>query len=148
TSVRAAAAAFLGLAGPLWPISPAAAQTFPDRPVRFIVPIAPGGGADITTRAVAQNLTALWGQTVVVDNRAGGTGTIGLETAANARPDGYTISLVTGSHAARQAIEGKKLPYDLLRGFSHVTQVTAQSYVLVVNPSLPSKTIAEVVSQS
>ena len=128
--------------------APAAAQAFPERPVRFIVPIAPGGGADITTRAVAQKLTALWGQTVVVDNRSGGTGTIGLETAANARPDGYTITLVTGSHAARQAIEGKKLPYDLVRGFSHITQVTAQSYVLVVNPSMPAKTIAEVVAHS
>ena len=143
---RAAAAAALMLL--LSASAPAVAQAFPERPVRFIVPIAPGGGADITTRAVGQKLTALWGQTVVVDNRAGGTGTIGLETAANARPDGYTISLVTGSHAARQAIEGKKLPYDLVRGFSHVTQVTAQSYVLVVNPSVPAKTIAEVVSQS
>jgi tripartite-type tricarboxylate transporter receptor subunit TctC len=143
---RAAAAAALML--PVAASSPAVAQTFPERPVRFIVPIAPGGGADITTRAVAQKLTALWGQTVVVDNRSGGTGTIGLETAASSRPDGYTISLVTGSHAARQAIEGKKLPYDLVRGFSHITQVTAQSYVLVINPSVPAKTIAEVISQS
>jgi len=129
-------------------LAPAAAQAFPDRPVRFIVPIAAGGGGDITTRAVAQKLSALWGQNVVVDNRAGGTGAIGLEIAANARPDGYTISLCTGSHAARQAIQGKKLPYDLLNGFSHVTQVTAQSYVLVVNPSVPAKTIAELVSHS
>ena len=128
--------------------APAAAQAFPDRPVRFIVPIAAGGGGDITTRAVAQKLAALWGQNVVVDNRAGGTGAIGLEIAANARPDGYTISLCTGSHAARQAIQGKKLPYDLVNGFSHVTQVTAQSYVLVVNPSVPAKTIAELVSHS
>ena len=128
--------------------TPAAAQAFPDRPVRFIVPIAAGGGGDITTRAVSQKLAAVWGQNVVVDNRAGGTGTIGLETAANARPDGYTISLCTGSHAARQAIQGRKLPFDLLRGFSHVTQVTAQSYVLVINPSVPAKTIAELVSHS
>jgi len=133
----------LALAAP-----PATAQAFPDRPMRFIVPIAAGGGGDITTRAVAQKLSALWGQNVVVDNRAGGTGAIGLEIAANARPDGYTISLCTGSHAARQAILGKKLPYDLLRGFSHVTQVTAQSYVLVINPSVPAKTIAELVAHS
>ena len=127
---------------------PAAAQSFPARPVRFIVPIAPGGGGDITTRAVAQKLNALWGQNVVVDNRAGGTGSIGLEIAANARPDGHTISLVTGTHAARQAMQGKKLPYDLLRGFSHVTQVTAQSYLLVVNPSVPAKTIPELLAVS
>lgn len=128
-------------------LSTAIAQPFPSRPVRFIVPIAPGGGGDITTRAVAQKLSALWGQNVVVDNRAGGTGAIGLETAANARPDGYTITLSTGSHAALQAM-GRKRPFDLLRDFSHVTQVTAQSYVLVVNPSVPAKTVAELVSHS
>jgi tripartite-type tricarboxylate transporter receptor subunit TctC len=127
---------------------PAAAESFPNRPVRFIVPIAAGGGGDITTRAVAQKLAALWGQNVVVDNRAGGTGAIGLEIAANARPDGYTISLCTGSHAARQAMQGRKLPYDLLRGFTHVTQVTAQSYVLVLNPAVPAKTIPELVAES
>jgi tripartite-type tricarboxylate transporter receptor subunit TctC len=146
--LRAALAAGLVLSGFLVAASPAAAQAFPARPVRFIVPIAPGGGGDITTRAVAQKLSALWGQNVVVDNRAGGTGTIGLETAANARPDGYTISLVTGSHAARQAMQGKKLPYDLVGGFSHVTQVTAQSYVLVINPSVPVKTIPELLAHS
>src|SRR6185295_17950667 len=75
-------AAFLVLAGLLAPASPATAQSYPTRPVRFIVPIAPGGGGDLTTRAVAQKLQALWGQNVVVDNRAGGTGTIGLETTA------------------------------------------------------------------
>lgn len=80
---------------------------YPSRPVRFIVPIAPGGGGDLTTRAMGQKLQALWGQNVVVDNRAGGTGTIGLEITANARPDGYTISLCTGSHAAHQAMQTK-----------------------------------------
>jgi tripartite-type tricarboxylate transporter receptor subunit TctC len=146
--LRAAVAASLLLSGFLLAALPAAAQYFPGRPVRFIVPIAPGGGGDITTRAVAQKLAALWGQNVVVDNRPGGTGAIGLEIAANARPDGYTVSLVTGTHAARQAIQGKKLPYDLVRGFSHVTQVTAQSYVLVVNPAVPAKTIPELVAYS
>jgi tripartite-type tricarboxylate transporter receptor subunit TctC len=146
--LRAAVAASLLLSGFLLAALPAAAQSFPGRPVRFIVPIAPGGGGDITTRAVAQKLAALWAQNVVVDNRPGGTGAIGLEIAANARPDGYTVSLVTGTHAARQAIQGKKLPYDLVRGFSHVTQVTAQSYVLVVNPAVPAKTIPELVAYS
>jgi len=127
--------------------SPASAQTYPARPVRFIVPIAPGGGGDRTARAVAQKLQALWGQNVVVDNRPGGTGTIGLETTANARPDGYTVSLCTGSHAARQAMQ-VKLPYDLLRSFSPVTQVTAQSYVLVVNPAVPAQTVAELVAHA
>ena len=140
-------AAGLMLAGLLAAASPATAQSYPSRPVRFIVPIAPGGGGDLTTRAVAQKLQALWGQNVVVDNRAGGTGTIGLETTANSRPDGYTISLCTGSHAARQAMQ-TKLPYDLLRSFTHVTQVTAQSYVLVINPSVPARTVADLLARA
>ena len=135
------------LAALLVAASPATAQPYPSRPVRFIVPIAPGGGGDLTTRAVAQKLQALWGQNVLVDNRAGGTGTIGLETAANARPDGYTISLCTGSHAARQVMQ-TRLPYDLLRSFTPVTQVTAQSYVLVVNPSVPARTVAELITRA
>lgn len=115
--------------------------------MRFIVPIAPGGGADITARTVAQKLSSMWGQHFVVDNRSGGTGTIGLDIAAKSRPDGYTITFVTGSHAARQAIQ-KKLPYDLMKDFAPVTQLTAQSYVLVINPGIPAKTIQELVSQA
>ena len=137
----------LTLAGLLLAAWPAAAQPYPARPVRFIVPIAPGGGGDLTTRAMGQKLQALWGQNVVVDNRAGGTGTIGLDITANARPDGYTISLCTGSHAAHQAMQ-TKLPYDLLRSFTLVTQVTAQSYVLVVNPSVPTRTLAELLARA
>ena len=144
---RATFAVRLTLAGLLFAAWPAAAQSYPSRPVRFIVPIAPGGGGDLTTRAVGQKLQVLWGQNVVVDNRAGGTGTIGLEITANARPDGYTISLCTGSHAARQAMQ-TKLPYDLLRSFTHITQVTAQSYVLVVNPSVPVRTVAELLARA
>jgi tripartite-type tricarboxylate transporter receptor subunit TctC len=73
--------------------SAALAQEFPSRPVRFMIPLAPGGGADITVRAVAQRLSAIWGQSVIVDNRPGGTGAVGLETAARAQPDGYTITM-------------------------------------------------------
>ncbi len=144
---RAALAAGLMLVGLLVAVWPAIAQPYPSRPVRFIVPIAPGGGGDLTTRAVAQKLQALWGQNVVVDNRAGGTGTIGLEITATARSDGYTVSLCTGSHAARQAMQ-TKLPFDLLRSFTHLTQVTAQSYVLLVNPSVPARTVAELLARA
>jgi tripartite-type tricarboxylate transporter receptor subunit TctC len=150
SQLRAAIAATLSLFGVLlaaYSVTPAVAQLYPSRPVRFIVPIAPGGGADITARAVAQKLSSTWGQHFIVDNRAGGTGTIGLDIAAKSRADGYTITFVTGSHAARQAIQ-RKLPYDLLRDFSTVTQMTAQSYVLVVNPSVPAKTIQELVSHA
>jgi tripartite-type tricarboxylate transporter receptor subunit TctC len=142
-TVRALAAGLMLIA---WPVT-AAEQQYPSRPVRFIVPIAPGGGADITARTVAQKLSSMWGQHFVVDNRSGGTGTIGLDIAANSRADGYTISFVTGSHAARQAIE-RKLPYDLMKDFATITQLTGQAYVLVINPAIPVKTIQELVAHS
>jgi tripartite-type tricarboxylate transporter receptor subunit TctC len=125
--------------------TPAWTQEFPSRPVRFMIPLAPGGGADITVRAVAQKLSQGWKQTVVVDNRPGGTGTIALELAARAAPDGYTIIMVSGTHAARQAVE-RDLPWNFSRDFAPVTQMTRQSYVLVLNPGVAAKSVAELVS--
>lgn len=122
------------------------AQEFPARPVRFLIPLAPGGGADITVRAVAQKLGAIWGQSVVVDNRPGGTGAIALETAARAQPDGYTIILISGTHTARRATHHGKLPYDLIKDFAPVTQMTQQSYVLVLHPAVAAKTIPELLA--
>lgn len=124
---------------------PAFGQEFPGRPVRFMIPLAPGGGADITVRAVAQKLSALWGQTVVVDNRPGGTGAIALETAARAQPDGHTIIMVSGTHTARRATH-RKLPYDLVKDFAPVTQMTRQSYVLVLHPAVPAKSVPELIA--
>ena len=126
--------------------SAAAAQDFPSRPVRFMIPLAPGGGADITVRAVAQKLSGIWGQSVVVDNRPGGTGAIGLEMAARSQPDGYTITMISGTHTARRATHRGKLPYDLIKDFTPVTQMTRQSYVLVVHPSVPAKSVAELIA--
>ena len=123
----------------------ASAQEFPARPVRFMIPLAPGGGADITVRAVAQKLSQNWKQTVVVDNRPGGTGTIALELAARAAPDGYTIIMISGSHTARQAVE-RDLPWNLNRDFAPVTQMTRQSYVLVLHPGVAAKSIADLVN--
>ncbi len=125
--------------------APAWAQEFPSRPVRFMIPLAPGGGADITVRAVAQKLSASWKQTVVVDNRPGGTGTIALEMASRAAPDGHTIIMISGSHAARQAVE-RDLPWNLSRDFAPVTQMTRQSYVLVLHPAVAAKSVAELVN--
>lgn len=124
----------------------AASQDFPSRPVRFMVPLAPGGGADITVRAVAQRLSALWGQTVVVDNRPGGTGAIALETVARSQPDGYNIVMISGTHTARRATYRGKLPYDLVRDFAAVTQMTRQSYVLVLHPSVAARSIADLIA--
>ncbi len=122
------------------------AQEFPARPVRFLIPLAPGGGADITVRAVAQRLGTIWGQSVVVDNRPGGTGAIALETASRAQPDGYTIIMISGTHTARRATHHGKLPYDLIRDFAPVTQMTQQSYVLVLHPAVAAKTIPELLA--
>jgi tripartite-type tricarboxylate transporter receptor subunit TctC len=123
----------------------AAESAFPTRPIRLIVPLAPGGGVDITARALAQRLTAIWGQNVVVDNRAGGTGAIGLEIASKSAPDGHTLTFATGTHTARPATQ-LKLPYDLVKDFAPITQVTRQSYVLVVNPAVPAKSIQELIA--
>ncbi len=122
------------------------AQPFPQRPIRFIIPLAPGGGVDITARTVAPRLGALWGQTVVVDNRPGGTGAIGLETAARAQPDGHTIVMITGTHTARRATHRGRLSYDLLKDFRAVTQMTRQSYVLVLHPGVAAKSIPELLA--
>ena len=114
--------------------------------MRFMVPLAPGGGADITVRAVAQRLTALWGQTVVVDNRPGGTGVIALETAARSQPDGYTIVMISGTHTVQRAMYRAKLSYDLIKDFVPITQVTRQSYVLVLHPSVAAKSVPDLIA--
>jgi len=124
----------------------ASAQPFPQRPVRFIIPLAPGGGVDITARTVAPRLGVLLGQTVVVDNRPGGTGAIGLETAARAQPDGHTIVMISGTHTARRATHQGRLSYDLLKDFRAITQMTRQSYVLVLHPAVPAKSIPDLLA--
>jgi tripartite-type tricarboxylate transporter receptor subunit TctC len=128
------------------PAPAALAQEFPTRPVRFILPIAPGGGIDITVRTIAPRLSAIWKQSVVVDNRSGATGAIGLETAARAQADGYTITLITGTHTARRATHRGSLSYDLVKDFAAVTQMTRQSYVLVMHPSVAAKSIPELLA--
>jgi tripartite-type tricarboxylate transporter receptor subunit TctC len=130
-------------------LSPAAfAQAFPERPVRFLIPLAPGGGVDITVRTLAPRLAALWKQSVVVDNRPGGTGAIALDMAARAQPDGYTIALITGTHTAREATHAGKLPYDLQKDFAPVTQMTRQSYVLVLNPTVAARSIPDLIAMA
>jgi len=127
--------------------APASAQNYPGgKPVRILVGYSPGGGVDITARTVAPRLSALWGHTVVVDNRPGGTGAIGLETAARAQPDGHTIVLITGTHTARRATHHGRLSYDLLKDFRAVTQMTRQSYVLVLHPGVAAKSIPELLA--
>lgn len=122
----------------------AMAQAYPARPIRLIVPFPPGGGTDITARAVAQKLSESWGQTVVVDNRPGANGTIGVDIAAKSAPDGHTLTMISSSHAVNTSLYTRQ-PYDLLKDLTPITQATSQPYVLVINPSVPAKSVKELV---
>jgi len=118
---------------------------FPTKPVRFIVSYSAGAGTDTTARVIAAKMSENWGQQVIVDNRTGGGGTIGVDYTANANPDGYTIGLVSASQATAQA-SGQKLPYDLLKDLQPITQATSIYYVVYHSPSLPVKSIRELIA--
>ena len=113
---------------------------YPTRPIRFLIPISAGGGADISSRAVAARLSDVLKQQVIVDNRPGGAGNVALEILANSAPDGYVMGLVTTTHTINRSLQ-KKLPYDLLKDFVGVTQLTAQPYCLSVNPKVPATSV-------
>jgi tripartite-type tricarboxylate transporter receptor subunit TctC len=125
----------------------AQADTFPSRPVRLIVPTGAGGGLDQTSRLVAQKLSELWGQGVVVENRVGAGGTIGSDAVAKAAPDGYTLGVVATAFAINASVYSK-LPYDTVRDFAPVSLVSYSPLVLVVNPSLPVHSVADLVALS
>jgi tripartite-type tricarboxylate transporter receptor subunit TctC len=120
------------------------AQNYPVKVVRYLVPTPAGSGADTIGRIVAGGLSQVFGQQVVVDNRAGGGNNIGAEIAAKAPPDGYTVFQATLTHAVNATVY-RKLAYDLVRDFAPVTQLASSPYVLVVHPSLPVKSATELV---
>lgn len=122
-----------------------AQQAYPSKPIRIIVPSSPGGGLDFVSRAVGQQLTAAWGHSVVVDNRAGAGGTLGPELVARAAPDGYTLLIVSASFAVNPSAY-PKLPYDTLKDFAPITQATSQAQVLVVHPSAAARNVKELVA--
>lgn len=121
----------------------AAQEPYPAKPVRLIVPFAPGGGTDIVARVIAQKLTESFGKQVIVDNRAGGGGTVGVETAVRAAPDGYTLVLVSASYATNAAIY--KLPYDPVRDITPVTQIFDSASIVALHPSVPVTNIRELI---
>lgn len=121
------------------------APAYPTKPVRFLLTVAPGGGLDITCRAVSQKLSEMWGQTVVVDNRAGASGMIALDTAAKAAPDGYTIVVIATTHAGHPVTQ-PKAPYDISRDFAPITQMTSQPYILISHPSVAATTVLELLA--
>jgi tripartite-type tricarboxylate transporter receptor subunit TctC len=124
---------------------PNAAANYPLKPIRLIVPFAPGGGTDLTARAIAIKLTEAWGQTVVPDNRAGANGTIAVDIATKSAPDGYTLTMISSSHSVNASLY-KNLPYDLSRDLAPITQATSQPYALVVHPSVAAKSVRELVA--
>ena len=128
------------------PLVSFAQSDYPNRPIRLIVGFAPGGSTDIVARIVAQKLGERLGQAVVVENKAGAGGTIGADAAAKAAPDGYTLTLGTTSTHAIAAGAYSKLPYDPVKDFTHVSLVAVTPYLLVVNPQVPAKTLAEFVA--
>jgi tripartite-type tricarboxylate transporter receptor subunit TctC len=137
--MRAVAAAILISAASL-----ASAQDYPNKPIRFVVPYAPGGASDVTARLLGQKLTEAWGQTVAVDNRAGANGIVALEFVAKSPADGYTILMANlGPNAINPAVYSK-LPYDPVAGFEAVTLTTLVPNILVVNPYLPARTLKEI----
>ena len=110
--------------------APAAAQTWPSKPVRVIVPYAGGGGTDILTRLVGERLQNVLGQSVLVENRPGANGVIGSEIVARAAPDGATVMVVVGTHVINPFLM-KKVPYDALKDFTPVTVIATSPMVLV-----------------
>jgi len=123
----------------------AADVAFPTRPVRFIVPYAPGGGADTLARGVAVPLAEILGYSVVIDNRGGGGTILGSDIAAKAPPDGHTIIMITSTHAVVSSLY-KRLPYDPIRDFSPVVRVASAPNILVVHPSLSVTSLKELVA--
>ena len=123
-----------------------AAQTYPTKPVRMIVASGAGGGLDFVARLVGPKLGENLGQTVVVDNRAGASGSIAAELAAHATPDGYTLILLSASLVVYGMVN--KTRYDLFRDFAPVSQVAAAPYILTVNPALPVKSVKELIAHA
>ncbi len=119
--------------------------SYPDKPIRFIVTFAPGGGTDIFARAIAAKFTEAWGQPIIVDNRAGGNGNIGADTVAKAPADGYTILLTTNATIVINP-HLSKLPYDPVRDLAPVSQVATLPFVLLVYPSLAVKSVPELIA--
>ncbi|HSQ05501.1 MAG TPA: tripartite tricarboxylate transporter substrate binding protein, partial [Burkholderiales bacterium] len=125
--------------------SPVNAQSYPTRPIRVIVPLAPGGGSDVTARYVGVRLSDRLGQPVVVDNRPAASGIVGTDLVAKAAPDGYTLLLVFSTHA-QSAQLFSKLPYDPIKDFAPITEVISTSLVMLLHPSVPAKTVKEFIA--
>ena len=121
------------------------AANFPNKPVRFIAPFPPGGSTDTLARLVSLRLSEMWGQQVAVENRGGAGGTIGVELAARAAPDGYTIVMGHVGTFGFNPTLYPKLPYDAIKDFAPVTQLNSQPNIVVVNPSMAAQSVKDLI---
>lgn len=137
--------AFVVLFTPLAANTACAAQAYPVRPVRFVVPFPAGGGADILARIIGGKLTEAWGQQLVIDNRPGAAGIIGTDIGAKAAPDGYTVLLASSNVAITESMEGRR-PYNLFKDLTPVIFMASAPNMLVVNPSLNVNSIRELIA--
>lgn len=124
----------------------AGAQTYPSRPVRWIVPFQPGGTTDIIARLVGQKLSELWGQPVVIENRPGASALIGTQAGAKAAADGYTLTFAYNGNMTMNPNLIRKLPYDPVKDFSHVSMIVGSPFVLVVHPQVPAQSLQELIA--
>jgi tripartite-type tricarboxylate transporter receptor subunit TctC len=122
------------------------ATNYPDKPLRLVVPFPPGGGNDILARTLGQRLTEVVSQQVVVDNRGGAGGALGATIAAQANPDGYTLFLGSVGNLAQNPALKANLPYDPVRDFAPASLVAVSSFMLAVNPSVPAKSVQELIA--
>jgi tripartite-type tricarboxylate transporter receptor subunit TctC len=121
------------------------AQSYPLKPVRLLVPFPPGGGTDYTARLVGQKLSEMWGQPLIIENRPGASTTIASEIVAKAAPDGYTLIMASVNHTINPSLYAR-IPYDTIKDFTPVTVAVTAAYVLVVHPSLPVKSVKELIT--
>ena len=126
-------------------VAPAAAQNYPIKTVRLIAPFAPGGATDVLARLTAQKLGERWGQSVIVDNRAGAGGNIGAEAAVRSAPDGYTLLVAGAPHAINMTLY-RNLTYDLARDLVAINRIAGYPSAIVVHPSVPAKSVKELVA--
>ena len=127
---------------------PARAQAYPSQPVKIVVPFAAGGGVDVVARIVGPKLSEVLGQPVIIENRGGAGGGLGAAAVAQAPPDGYTLLLGTGSTHGTNSSVSPKLPYDPVRDFVPVVQVTTSPLVLIVPPTLPVKSVGDLIAMA
>ena len=128
------------------PSNPSKGQVYPTKPVRVIVPFAPGGGSDILARQLAPKLYAYLGQAFIVDNRGGAGGAIGADIAARAAPDGYTIITVSGSFAANAAVY--KSAFDPATGVAPIVEIGFSPFLVAVNPAVPARSLKELIAHA